>query len=97
MTTITCTIAGSGIAGANNSRTLNISDADLQRTLDWLKVAGLQIAANKFNGGVTVGYTPAVGHLEWAWFEMTVVNGTTQAEAVYSTVPAAPPTPIAIT
>jgi hypothetical protein len=97
MATITCTIAGSSIAGANNTRTLTISDAHLQRTLDWLSVAGLQIAANKFNNGVTAGYTPTVGHLEWAWFEITVVNGTAMAEQQHSTTPAQPPPPISIT
>jgi hypothetical protein len=97
MPTITCSITGSTIPNANQSRSLLISDADLQRTLDWLKVAGLQIAADKFNNGVTAGYTPAVPHLEWAWFQIAIVNGTTQAEQNHSTIPAQPPAPITIT
>ena len=91
---IACNVTGSAITGANNSRTMTIPDADLQAVLNWIKATQLQVVADKFNGGVTAGFNPTNGQLEWGWFQVSIVNGSTQAVQVYGTTPAVVPPPI---
>jgi PBP1b-binding outer membrane lipoprotein LpoB len=93
---IQCSVSGSTIAGANNSRTLTISDADLQTTLNWVKDTQLQLIANQFNGGITVGFNPTVPQIEWGWFQVSIVNGTIAAVQVHNTTPAQQPPPIGL-
>lgn len=94
MTTLTCTVSGSAIAGANNSRALTISDADLQRVFNWLGSAQLQVIANQFNSGITAGFTPTNAQLEWGWMQVTVVNGTKAAVQQFETTVSQPAQPI---
>jgi hypothetical protein len=96
VTSITCSVSGSSLPGANNSRAMTISDTDLQHVLDWVKTAYLQIIADQFNNGVTTGFNPTNGQIEWGWFQATVVNFSTQAEQQYRITPAVVPPPISI-
>ena len=96
MPTITCTVAGSTLPNSNNQRVLTISDTDLQSVLNWVKDWQLQIVADHFNGGVTAGFNPTNAQLEWGWFQVSIVNGTTQATQGHGTTPAVVPPPINI-
>lgn len=96
MATLTCTISGSGISGANNSRSITINDTDLQTVLNWANATLLQVAANQFNGGVTSGFTPTNSQLEWAWMQSSIVNATRQAVFNWQSQPVAA-TPITMT
>ena len=93
---IACNVSGSAITGANNSRTMTIPDPDLQSVLNWIKATQLQVVADKFNGGVTAGFNPTNAQLEWGWFQVSIVNGTTQAVQVQNTTPAVVPPPISL-
>ncbi len=85
MTTLTCSISGSAISGANNSRSITISDTDLQTVLDWLKATQLQLIADQFNGGVTLNFNPTNAQLEWGWMQCSIVNGTKSAVQQWQT------------
>jgi hypothetical protein len=92
--TITCTVTGSALPGANNSRALTLPDTDLQLVLNWIKTDQLQVVANKFNGGVTAGFNPTNPQLEWGWFQVSIVNGSIAATQVHGTTPPTVPPPI---
>ncbi len=85
MATLGASISGSAITGANNSRSITISDTDLQTVFNWLKATQLQLIANQFNGGVTVGFNPTNAQLEWGWFQCSIVNGTKMAVQQWQT------------
>ncbi len=85
MATLSCAISGSAIAGANNTRSITISDADLQTVLNWLQATQLQLIADHFNGGVTQGFTPTNAQLEWGWMQCSIVNGTKSAVQQWQT------------
>lgn len=91
MATLTCSISGSAIAGANNSRVITVSDADLQTVLNWLAATQLQLIANQFNGGVVAGFTPSNAQLEWGWMQCSIVNGTKTAVQQWQTTVTQPP------